>query len=93
LDEIQDGEFTGFLGFQLNNTGGTSNYGWLSLTMNNRGEGSINSFAFNDVAGQSIKTGQTKLADTVKVPEPGTLALMVMGAGALLARRRKSLIR
>lgn len=84
-------EFTGFLGFQFNNNG-SMNYGWLSLTLNNEGEGSINSFAYNDVAGQSIEAGQqpAQSSESVSVSAPGTLALMALGMGAICARRKKA---
>ncbi len=87
-DEIQaEGDnYTGYLGFKLTDIDGMSNFGWLSMTIDDRGEGTINSLAFNDISNQSIKAGQRS---SVSVSEPSALALMVMGVGAVALRRRK----
>ena len=77
---------TGYLAFSLNDTIGTS-YGWVNLTMYHYGGGTINSFGMETTHGKSIKAGDM----TNTIPEPGTLALLALGAvGVGFARRRKA---
>lgn len=72
---------TGFVGFRFN-TGGGVQYGWARLTMNGS---PLNSFTMVDYAwgdvGDTILTGQ--------IPEPGSLALLAVGAVGLLAWRKQ----
>ena len=73
----------GFFGFRFTDTGLTNEfYGWAELNLDTASPGTvtINRWAYNDVAGGSIKVGQTT-ADTA-VPEPGTLSLTLLGLGA-----------
>ncbi|MDH4444039.1 MAG: PEP-CTERM sorting domain-containing protein [Akkermansiaceae bacterium] len=76
-----------YRGFSFNNNG-TTDYGWLALSVSGVGEygdTSVNilSYAY-DNTGSSIKVGQT-----AAVPEPSTYALFGIGVLALFARRRK----
>ena len=73
----------GFFGFRFTDTGLTNTfYGWAELNLDTTSPGTmtINRWAYNNVAGGSIKVGQTT-ADT-SVPEPGTLSLTLLGLGA-----------
>jgi len=72
---------TGFIGFRFNGGSGME-FGWARITM----DGTIsNTFTLVDYAwgdaGTQIATGQ--------IPEPGSLALLAIGAAGLLAWRRK----
>lgn len=91
VSSLSQNSFTGYMGFRMADGNGAFNYGWLSLSIDDRGEGSLNSFAFNESADESITAGQTRLANSkpTSVSEPATLALMVLGAGAIGAIRRK----
>lgn len=73
----------GFFGFRFTDAGLTNQfYGWAELNLNKASPGTvtINRWAYNNVAGGSIKVGQTT-ADT-SIPEPGTLSLTLLGLGA-----------
>ena len=73
----------GFFGFRFTDTGlANAYYGWAELNLNTASPGTvtINRWAYNTVAGGSIKVGQTT-SDT-SVPEPGTLSLTLLGLGA-----------
>lgn len=72
---------TGFIGFRFNGGSGMQ-FGWARLTM----DGAVgNTFTLVDYAwgdaGDQIATGQ--------IPEPGSLALLAIGAAGLLAWRRQ----
>ncbi|MFC7002302.1 hypothetical protein ACFQMB_13065 [Pseudobowmanella zhangzhouensis] len=92
------GIFEGYLGFSLLEDDGL-HYGWLDLSVNERGVGSINGFAYNSVANEQIAAGQRVAAqseinqsqgDANAIPTPATLSLMVLGVVSIVARRRKS---
>ena len=74
------GAFIG-LAFPIN---GVNHYAWVRVTIDNAaGVFIINDWAYNDVAGQGIATGQ--------IPTPGSLGLLAAGAlglGALRNRRK-----
>ena len=73
----------GFFGFRFTDAGGTNQfYGWAELNLDTASPGTvtINRWAYNDVAGQSINVGQT--SNVNPVPEPGTLSLTLLGLGA-----------
>lgn len=72
----------GYLGFVFQSgTGGPLHYGWMRMTINNTGQGTIHDWAYDEVAGTGIQAGA--------VPEPGRALLLLAGlCGARLLRRR-----
>jgi len=72
---------TGFIGFRFNGGGGMQ-FGWARITMDGAPGNSFKlvDYAWGD-AGTQIATGQ--------IPEPGSLALLAIGAAGLLAWRRQ----
>jgi hypothetical protein len=70
----------GFIGLKFN-TGAGVQYGWVRIIMNGSPDNSYTmvDFAWGDV-GDTILTGQ--------IPEPGSLALLAVGAVGLLAWRK-----
>jgi hypothetical protein len=71
----------GFVGFRFN-TGAGVQYGWIRLIMSGSPDNhyTMVDYAWGDV-GDTILTGQ--------IPEPGSLALLAVGAVGLLAWRRQ----
>jgi hypothetical protein len=71
----------GFVGIRFNNGAGVQ-YGWARIIMNGSPDNSYTmvDYAWGDV-GDTILTGQ--------IPEPGSLALLAVGAVGLLAWRRQ----
>jgi hypothetical protein len=71
----------GFVGFRFN-TGAGVQYGWVRLIMSGAPDNhyTMVDYAWGDV-GDNIVTGQ--------IPEPGSLALLAVGAAGLLAWRRQ----
>ena len=71
----------GFIGLKFN-TGAGVQYGWVHINMNGSPDNSYTmvDYAWGDV-GDTILTGQ--------IPEPGSLALLAVGAVGLLAWRRQ----
>jgi len=73
----------GFFGFRFTDTGLSNQfYGWAELNLDTASPGTatINRWAYNNVAGGSIKVGDT--GQSSAVPEPGTLSLTLLGLGA-----------
>jgi MYXO-CTERM domain-containing protein len=84
------GSVTGFAGFK--NSAG--DYGWLHIRVSDVGgsgfpiEAELIDWAYNDVAGTSVKAGDMGVAAT---PEPGNaaLGLLALGAAGVLALRKR----
>jgi len=82
---------TGYVGFRSQQTDGT-HYGWIKLTVNNANASSvtIDSFAYDTVAGQPITAGETGSG----IPEPATsAALLALGSAGLVAYRQRRKLR
>jgi len=65
--------------------GANTNYGWIQVDVGGTSEPTnavIKGYAYNDVGGGSITAGQ--------VPEPGSLALLALGAAGLASWRKKT---
>ena len=81
----------GYIGFKFTDAGGSNlYYGWAEITIDASNTAyTINEWAYNSTAGGSILVGQT--ADVSAVPEPSalSLALIGLGAGGVLAWRRR----
>lgn len=72
---------TGFIGFRFDNGSGLE-YGWVRITMDGA---PLNSFTVVDYAWGDSATPIT----AGEVPEPGSLALLAIGATGLLAWRKR----
>ena len=74
----QSGKYLG-VEFQI---AGQTHYGWVQIDVNDEAnEATINGYAYEDVAGAAIHAGT--------VPEPGSLAMLAIGAAGIAARRRR----
>lgn len=80
----------GYLGLKFF-IGANAHYGWADITLNPDLSVTLNSFAYESCADQSIGAGQTTGGATCdsSVPEPHSAALLAMGAAGLLAYRRR----
>lgn len=80
---------SGYMGVQFTISGQT-HYGWVKFQENGSPQyqyGTIEGWAYNNVANQEIRAGQT----TNATPEPGTLSLLALGSlGLGFWRRRKA---
>lgn len=86
---------SGFLGVEFK-IKGQAHYGWIAIdiTCACRHEGfrgMITGYAYNTVANQPIRAGQTSDADTVEAipPQPATLGLLALGSPGLDIWRRR----
>jgi hypothetical protein len=72
----------GYLGFEFEpTTGGQTQYGWMQITINNTGAGTIHGWAYESTAGTGILAGS--------VPEPGRALLLMLGLMGVVVRRRR----
>jgi hypothetical protein len=70
---------TGYIGFQIN-TGADIHYGWIEVRVDaDNAGGEIVRYGIEDVAGATAQV----------VPEPGSLALLAVGAAGLLGWRQR----
>ena len=82
-DQFQTG-VQGYLGFAYDlPLGGGVAYGWLRMTVNDSGAGTVFDFARSDLAGEAILVGA--------IPEPSAFAALagVIGLGVVALRRRR----
>ncbi|MBL9144115.1 MAG: PEP-CTERM sorting domain-containing protein [Verrucomicrobiaceae bacterium] len=83
IDQFQVGSL-GYLGFQMEaSPGGTTLYGWMSLTVNNAGFGFIHDWAYED-------TGAELLVGLLTIPEPSRAMLTLLGSMLVALRRRRT---
>ena len=76
----------GYVGFTFQPTiGGDVYYGWASLTIQNTGPGTINSYAYENTPDLGILAGST-----VSLPEPSRALLLMLGLLGVVVRRRRA---
>ena len=79
------------LGVALSNEG-SDHYAWVNYSLSWSGSEytfTINSWAYNDVAGEGIIAGQAMAAGT-PVPGLGGLGVLAMGAAGVRSRRQRT---
>lgn len=85
LDPWAGSNIEGYIGLRLDDGGGNFRYGWAELVVTNTDDFSaeltLREFAVNSTPNESIAAGA--------IPEPSSVALLVLGAGGLAARRRR----
>lgn len=75
----------GYIGFEFKPTsGGSTYYGWAQVLFSNTGSGSVIDWAYNNLAGEGIVTGQL-----IAAPEPARAVLILMGMLGHTQRRRR----
>lgn len=85
---------TGYIGFKFNPdslngftpapNGTPTNFGWLRMTTNAAGGGTVVDWAYESTPGVAIAAGATS-----SVPEPSALSCLAMGAFGLASLRRR----
>ncbi len=82
---------TGYFGFSFYDESENIHYGWGVVNYDSLTTGSVTEWAYNDVSGESILTGQLV---ATPVPEPATTGLMagvvVLCGAAWLSKRRRT---
>jgi hypothetical protein len=75
----------GYIGFQMKTSPTSATYyGWMRVSFNNTGAGSILSYAYESTPSTGITVGVSA------VPEPSRALLLMLGALSLAIRRRRS---
>lgn len=85
-------QVSGYLGFALSQDTDDFLYGWVDLTMNYSGSTVINGFGYETYPNAGITAGATSsdYADPSEVSEPGSLALLALGAAGIAVARKRS---
>ena len=85
---------TSYIGFKFNpdslvgfDTSSPTNFGWVRMTTNTGGGGTVIDWAYESTPGVAIAAGATS-----SVPEPSALACLAMGAFGLASLRRRQKI-
>lgn len=75
----------GFIGFAFEpNPSGSTLFGWLQITIENTGAGTIHDWAYENTQGAGIQAGFTGL-----VPEPSRAVLLLGALAGVMMRRRR----
>jgi len=82
---LSGGDYTGYIGFKSDK----EQFGWLNVTLNDRGQGSINSMTMQTVNNTPLESGARQQQNAVSVSEPTTLGLMLLGLGVTVRRKKK----
>ena len=70
-----------------------THYGWINYSLAKENNGyafTVNSWAYNDVAGQGIIAGEDTAAGSTAVPGIGGLAALAIGAAGVRSRRQRT---
>jgi len=79
------------IAFSLEST--ETHYGWINYSLAQETDGyafTVNSWAYNDIAGQGIFAGQNTAAGSSAVPGLGGLAALAIGAAGVRSRRQRT---
>ena len=79
------------IAFSLEST--ETHYGWINYSLAKEDDGyafTVNSWAYNDVAGQGIIAGEDTAAGSTAVPGIGGLAALAIGAAGVRSRRQRT---
>ena len=81
------------VGVSIDTGGGNTYYGWIDYSLSVSTYEfifTINSWAYNDVAGEGIIAGQNTAAGSNAVPGLGGLAALAIGAAGVRSRRQRT---